>query len=99
VCDQAGVSPFDLAQTWGDWCLLVAVAAADVDTALAKLAADSIAAQEIGMFVRPSDGITVGASGERVPWRGVAQERFTDRSWHGDDDLGRWMADLVRGTV
>ncbi|HEY3748954.1 MAG TPA: thiamine-phosphate kinase [Pseudonocardiaceae bacterium] len=90
VCGQSGVSQFDLGATWGDWCLLVALGAADLDAATAKLAAESIPARVVGTLVEAA-GITLDSGG---PWHGVAQERFSTRSWHGAD-LDRWMADLL----
>jgi thiamine-monophosphate kinase len=91
VCAQSGIAEFDLAATWGDWSLLVAVDAADVAAALNSLAAASIPARVIGTLVGAGDGITLDGHTE---WHGVAQERFSDRSWHGRD-LDRWMADLI----
>ncbi|HEX5403049.1 MAG TPA: thiamine-phosphate kinase [Pseudonocardiaceae bacterium] len=90
VCDQSGVSRFDLAATWGDWCLLVAVGAADVTAVTAKLATESIPARVVGTLF-DGEGIALDGGG---PWHGVAQERFSPRSWHGAD-LDRWMADLL----
>lgn len=94
VCRQAGVRPFDLAATWGDWCLLVAVGPTDVGAALAKLAAEGCAAQVVGRVVDAGSGITVDTGGATVPWEGVAQERFSTRSWHGGD-LDGWLAALL----
>lgn len=90
VCQQSGISQFDLAQTWGDWCLLVVVAPADAESAMAKLAGESVPVRAVGRFVE-GDGIMLDDGRE---WRGVAQERFSGRSWHGGD-LDRWMADLL----
>lgn len=89
VCAQAGVSRFDLAATWGDWCLLVAVAPDDVDAATAALAGESIPARVVGTLV-DGEAITLERGG---PWHGMAQERFSARSWRGD--LEPWMADLL----
>jgi thiamine-monophosphate kinase len=94
ICRQSGVSEFDLAATWGDWSLLVAVDQHDVAAAQQKLAAESIDARMIGTLVDDTRGITVGGAGAPVEWLGVAQERFSTRSWHGGD-FGRWMADLL----
>jgi thiamine-monophosphate kinase len=94
ICRQSGVSEFDLATTWGDWSLLVVVAERDVATARQKLAAESIAARPIGTLVDPVRGITVGDGDAPGEWLGVAQERFSTRSWHGSD-FGRWLADLL----
>lgn len=98
VCRQAGVRPFDLAATWGDWCLLVAVGPGDLPTAQAKLAAEGCQAQVVGQLVDAGSGITLDSGGRTVPWRGVAQERFSARSWHGGD-LSGWLADLLPGTA
>jgi thiamine-monophosphate kinase len=95
VCEQAGVRPFDLAATWGDWCLVVVVREHDVASAIGKLAAESIMAQRIGTLV-DRGGITLVDEDKQAEWLGVAQERFSDRSWHGRD-LDRWMADLISG--
>lgn len=94
VCRAAGVRPFDLAATWGDWCLLVAVGPTDAGTAVAKLAAEGCAAQVVGRVVDADSGITLDTGGRTVPWEGVAQERFSARSWHGGDLTG-WLAAMV----
>ncbi|HKN96080.1 MAG TPA: thiamine-phosphate kinase [Pseudonocardiaceae bacterium] len=98
VCRQAGVRPFDLAATWGDWCLLVAVGEADVATARAKLTAEGCAAQIVGRLVDAGSGITLVTGGRTVPWQGVAQERFSPRSWHGGD-LAGWFAAMLPATA
>jgi thiamine-monophosphate kinase len=93
VCRQAGVRPFDLAATWGDWCLLVAVADGDVAAALACLARHEIPAQVIGTVTDRRD-VVLDDGREPVAWHGVAQERFTAGSWHGGD-VGRWVGRLL----
>jgi len=94
VCVQSGITEFDLAATWGDWSLVVAVAGTDVAAALEVLAAASIPARVVGTLTEPDSGITLDNGTGPVPWHGVAQERFSDRSWRGRD-LDRWMADLI----
>ncbi|MFG1640907.1 thiamine-monophosphate kinase [Amycolatopsis sp. NPDC049252] len=82
VAGQAGLLPFDLAQTWGDWGLVVVVRAEDVELASKTLREEGVAAQEIGTLTA-SEQLTLGA--ENAPWRGVAQERFSASSWHGGE--------------
>jgi thiamine-monophosphate kinase len=94
VCVQSGITEFDLAATWGDWSLVVAVADVDVAAVLAILAAASIPARVVGTLTEPDSGITLDNGTGPAEWHGVAQERFSDRSWHGRD-LDRWMADLI----
>ncbi|HEX3650357.1 MAG TPA: thiamine-phosphate kinase [Pseudonocardiaceae bacterium] len=89
VCRQAGVRPFDLAATWGDWCLLVAVRPRDVEMAQAKLAANSCTSQVVGELVADNEIML-----DTVPWQGMAQERFSTRSWHGGD-LAGWLAAML----
>jgi thiamine-monophosphate kinase len=78
VAAQCGVLPFDLAQTWGDWGLVVV--AEDAGLVEKTLYAEGIAAQEIGTLTADT-GITKGTA----PWDGIAQERFSASSWHGGD--------------
>jgi len=94
VCEQSGVRPFDLAQTWGDWGLVAVVRERDVETIVGKLAADSIAAQEIGTLVTPADGLTLESAGDHVPWRGTEHERFTAMSWDSSK-FDMWRAQLI----
>jgi thiamine-monophosphate kinase len=82
VCGQAGLRPFDLAQTWGDWGLVVATRAEDVRLVTKTLREEGVAAQEIGILTA-GGGLTSGA--ENAPWRGIAQERFSASSWHGGE--------------
>jgi thiamine-monophosphate kinase len=82
VAEQSGLSPFALAQTWGDWSLIVATRAEDAGLATNALREEGILAQEIGVFTADRR-ITLGA--EARPWHGIAQERFSDSSWHGSD--------------
>ncbi|TNC22928.1 thiamine-phosphate kinase [Amycolatopsis alkalitolerans] len=95
VCEQAGVRPFDLAQTWGDWSLVAAVPAGSVEAVIAALAAEAVPAREIGELAAAGGGyVLTGPGGER-PWQGIAQERFSSSSWHGDG-LDRMLSDLSR---
>jgi thiamine-monophosphate kinase len=80
VARQCGLRPFDLAQTWGDWGLVVAVRAEDVEVVTKTLLGDGIAAQEIGTLTADQQ-LTAGTA----PWEGIAQERFSAGSWHGGD--------------
>lgn len=89
VAKQSGVRPFDLAQTWGDWGLVVAVRSEDVKLATKTLREDGIAAQEIGTLTADQQ-ITEGAA----PWQGIAQERFSDDSWHGGE-LAKLVDDVL----
>ncbi|MDS0136326.1 MULTISPECIES: thiamine-phosphate kinase [unclassified Amycolatopsis] len=91
VVEQSGLRPFDLAQTWGDWGLVVVTRAEDIDPARRTLREKGISAQPIGVFTADRR-ITVGA--ERLPWRGIAQERFSDSSWHGGD-----LGDLIAAVL
>ncbi|OXM49463.1 thiamine-phosphate kinase [Amycolatopsis alba] len=91
VCAQAGLGRFDLAQAWGDWTLVVAVRSDDVELARKTLAAEGVAAQEIGTFVPREAGIALD---DGTPWEGIAQERFSPSSWHGGD-LSRLIADVL----
>ncbi len=94
VAEQAGLRPFDLAQTWGDW-PLVAVAASDEDVELArKCLGDKHSVHEIGTLVPASQGLTLRTGTTAVPWRGIAQERFSSSSWHGGD-LAGLIADVL----
>ncbi|MEU4523173.1 thiamine-phosphate kinase [Amycolatopsis sp. NPDC024027] len=93
VARQCGLTPFALAQTWGDWGLVVAVRAEDVEVATKTLREEGVAAQEIGTLT--SDGeFTRGT----VPWRGIAQERFSASSWHGGE-LSTLLTDVLGVSV
>jgi thiamine-monophosphate kinase len=91
VAKQSGLQPFDLAQTWGDWGLVVTTRAEDVGLATEKLRKEGILAQEIGIFTADRR-IALGA--EAMPWKGIAQERFSDSSWHGGD-----LGDLISAVL
>ncbi|WP_244211170.1 thiamine-phosphate kinase, partial [Amycolatopsis kentuckyensis] len=80
VAAQCGVRPFDLAQTWGDWGLVVAVRAEEAGLVRKTLRGEGVAAQEIGTLIAGTS-LTMGAS----PWQGIAQERFSASSWHGGE--------------
>jgi thiamine-monophosphate kinase len=91
VAGQNGLQPFDLAQTWGDWGLVVVTRAEDVRLAMKTLRVEGVAVQEIGTFT--ADGrITTGA--ENASWRGIAQERFSASSWHGGEPAA-WITDVL----
>jgi thiamine-monophosphate kinase len=91
VAAQCGLRPFDLAQTWGDWGLVVAVTAADADLVMKTLRDEGIAVQEFGVLT--ADGrLTLGA--ENAPWEGIAQERFSASSWHGGE-LSTLIAEVL----
>lgn len=82
VAEQCGLPAFALAQTWGDWGLVVAAKADDVELVTKALRGEGVAAQEIGTLT--ADGqLTAGP--ENVRWQGTAQERFSPSSWHGGD--------------
>lgn len=89
ICRQAGVHPFQLGQTWGDWSLLAAVHPQDVASARRVLAGTGTAVREIGVLtpatgqIRLSDG-----SREHPEWNGIDQERFSSTSWRGEGILG-----------
>ncbi|WP_328450931.1 thiamine-phosphate kinase [Amycolatopsis sp. NBC_00438] len=82
VAGQTDLRPFDLAQTWGDWGLVVVVREEDVRLALKTLREEGVAAQEIGTLTAGKE-LTLGP--ETAPWRGIAQERFSASSWHGGE--------------
>jgi thiamine-monophosphate kinase len=82
VAGQAGLRPFDLAQTWGDWGLVVAVRSEDVRLVTKTLYEEGITAREIGTLTVDRE-LTLGP--ETAPWRGIAQERFSASSWHGGE--------------
>ncbi|WP_410655004.1 thiamine-phosphate kinase [Amycolatopsis sp. lyj-112] len=96
VCAQAGLSPFDLAQAWGDWNLLVAARPEDVELIRKSLAAEGVSVHEIGGLTPREGGIQLADGDLIAPWQGIAQERFSATSWHGgelprliDEVLGR----------
>ncbi|WIX84430.1 thiamine-phosphate kinase [Amycolatopsis sp. DG1A-15b] len=91
VAVRSGVRPFDLAQTWGDWGLVVATRPEDAELATKTLREEGLAVQEIGKFTADRR-FTVGA--ENAPWRGIAQERFSAGSWHGGE-LSTMLADVL----
>ncbi|MEQ0560799.1 thiamine-phosphate kinase [Amycolatopsis sp. NEAU-NG30] len=91
VARQSGLHPFDLAETWGDWGLVIVTRAEDVDLAMKALQTEGIVAQEIGVLTA-DPRIVMGAGGR--PWNGIAQERFSNSSWHGGD-----LADLITAVL
>jgi thiamine-monophosphate kinase len=80
VAAQCGVRPFDLAQTWGDWGLVVAVRVEEVGLVRKTLRGEDVAAREIGTLTEDTS-LTRGTA----PWHGIAQERFSASSWHGGE--------------
>ncbi|WP_328646820.1 thiamine-phosphate kinase [Amycolatopsis sp. NBC_00348] len=82
VAAQAKLDPFDLAQTWGDWGLVVVVREEDARLVTKTLREEGIAAQEIGTLTA-DEKLTLGP--ETAAWRGIAQERFSASSWHGGE--------------
>ncbi|MEV6879525.1 thiamine-phosphate kinase [Amycolatopsis sp. NPDC051128] len=82
VAEQSGLRPFDLAQTWGDWGLVVATRAEDVGLVTKTLREEGVAAQEIGTLTA-DPRLTLGTA--KAPWQGIAQERFSASSWHGGE--------------
>ncbi|WP_328618541.1 thiamine-phosphate kinase [Amycolatopsis sp. NBC_00355] len=91
VAGQYGLRPFDLAQTWGDWGLVVVTRAEDARLVMKTLRVEGVAAQEIGTFTA-GGSITAGA--ENATWQGIAQERFSASSWHGGTPAA-WITDVL----
>ncbi len=91
LCDKAKMDPFQLGQTWGDWCLLIAAAPEALDEVHSVVGKGL--AQEIGVLTTRTGVITIcNKCGEDVPWQGIDQERFSATSWRGgsiDDYLNR----------
>ena len=83
VCRQASVDPFELAQLWGDWLLLVAVAPGQVKEACDIAAVAGSSAQPIGVMTA-SPGVTLERAGVSDLWQGVESERFSPSSWQAD---------------
>ncbi len=97
VCGQVrNLRPFDLAQAWGDWTLVVAVGPQDVELVRKTLAAEGVAVHEIGGLVSREKGIQLHdhEREETSPWLGIAQERFSDSSWHGGE-LPRLITEVL----
>lgn len=89
VCERAGVHPFQLAQTWGDWCLLVAVRPADVERARGLLAEVGAGVRDIGELTAATGRVLLDDGGaEPATWDGIDQERFSSTSWRGDGVRG-----------
>ncbi|UOX89643.1 thiamine-phosphate kinase [Amycolatopsis sp. FBCC-B4732] len=80
VAAQCDLRPFELAQTWGDWGLVVVTRAEDVELAIKTLDEEGVPAQEIGTLTAGPE-LTLGAA----RWEGIAQERFSPSSWHGGE--------------
>jgi len=91
VAAQCGLRPFDLAQTWGDWGLVVVVREADVRLVRKTLREEGIPVQEIGTLTKDT-AITKGTA----PWDGIAQERFSANSWHGGE-LSTLLTEVLGG--
>jgi thiamine-monophosphate kinase len=84
VCERAGVHPFQLAQTWGDWCLLVAVHPDGVERTHSLLRHVGVEARDIGELTAATGRVLLdGGSAEPAEWDGVDQERFSSTSWRG----------------
>ena len=80
VCELAGLDPFALAQTWGDWSLLVAVHPEHLEDAILALKMAKIGVHRIGTMTASHRQLRIGGT----EWTGVDQERFSDRSWQGE---------------
>jgi len=93
VCDQSGVSTFQLGQNWGDWCLLVAVCDQEAAPTEQRLRGEGFGARRVGTLTSETGQLLVRSENGPEPWQGVDQERFTSSSWHGDgiDAHIRWM--------
>jgi thiamine-monophosphate kinase len=91
VAAQCGLSPFALAQTWGDWGLVVAVRSEDAALVTKTLRAEGVPAQDFGELTADRR-FTLGP--ENAPWQGIAQERFSAGSWHGGD-LSTLISDVL----
>lgn len=99
ICRSAKVSPFQLAQNWGDWCILVSVKPKNLPGAGALLRGHSIGFQQIGTLTPDPAAILINCQdGPPVPWLGIDQERFTATSWTGDgiDAHIEWMVEQSR---
>lgn len=95
VCRQASVDAFDLAQLWGDWSLLVAVAPERAQDACDLAATVGSAAQPIGVMTA-TPGVWLEWGGQRDVWVGVESERFTPSSWRSDL-VGEYVTRLRSG--
>lgn len=99
ICRAADVSPFQLAQNWGDWCLLVSVKPKNLPAASTLLRDHGIGFQRIGTLTPDAGAILIGRrDGPPIPWLGIDQERFTASSWTGDgiDAHIAWMVEQSR---
>ena len=81
ICLQAGVDPFAMAQLWGDWTLLVAVADHATGKAVATLSAAGIPCHQIGIFQADQKILLRSNDDESILWHGADAERFTGSSW------------------
>ena len=92
VCAASGVTPFRLAENWGDWCLLVAVKPKNVAPVVSTLGDDLVT--RVGRLTHDVGALLLEhADGSRTEWEGVDQQRFTSTSWQGDgiDTHLHWM--------
>lgn len=99
ICRSAEVSPFQLAQNWGDWCLLVAVRPKAETAVRSLLGGHFIGVHRVGTLTPEPDQILVaGPEGPPTDWLGIDQERFTGSSWQGDgiDAHIGWMQEQSR---
>jgi thiamine-monophosphate kinase len=94
VCRQAGVDPFDLAQLWGDWTLLVATQPGAVDLVCELASEAGSPAQQVGCLTADRS-IVLDGPGRLEPWEGYDQERFVSSSWH-PDGLDGYLDRLLR---
>ena len=90
VCRQAAVDPFDLAQLWGDWTLLVAVDAGAVGRVREVATGLGAHAHPLGVMTE-APAVVVARPGGDAPWVGADAERFTASSWH-TDRVGAYLA-------
>jgi thiamine-monophosphate kinase len=79
IAAAAGVSTFEVGQTWGDWSLLVAVRPEDMVRAQAVLAGVDAGVRDVGVL--SAEAGVLERAGQA--WEGVDQERFSPTSWHG----------------
>jgi thiamine-monophosphate kinase len=97
VCRQADVDAFALAQLWGDWTLLVAVAPDVLDEARSAVARSGSDSHVLGTFTEAADIVLDQSDGTR-PWTGVESERFTPSSWR-DDLVSTYITQLRHHTA
>ncbi len=100
ICEASGVSPFQLAQNWGDWCLLVAIPRKLLAAARALLDAKGLPHLLVGGLTPDRGSILVDGRNGTAEWQGIDQERFTPSSWQGDgiDPHIAWMQEQSRSS-